>query len=166
MNKTCFGPGTASYRVGLRMIQEAFQSSSQTGLGLDQDLFHSGYRRGHFKALKFGRFCSQISEFYSSFSQFSVCRHRDYRVLYFAAWIDGSSLLLLIILLSIKQRKQVSAVKCLFCKILKRSPSTKWLEARQFQFTVTCLLDFSNAATIPVVSWKESALSFSTQWKG
>ena len=45
-------------------------------------------RRGHLKAPKFGQCCCQISEFYSSFSQLSVCRHRDYRGLYFAAWID------------------------------------------------------------------------------
>ena len=45
-------------------------------------------RRGHLKAPKFGQYCSQISEFYSSFSQLNVCRHRDYRGLYFAAWID------------------------------------------------------------------------------
>ena len=42
-------------------------------------------RRGHLKALKFGQCCSQISEFYSSFPQLCVCRHRDYRGLYFAA---------------------------------------------------------------------------------
>ena len=34
--------------------------------------------------------------------------------------IHGSRLLLLIILLFVKQRKQVIAVRCLFCKILKR----------------------------------------------
>ena len=37
--------------------------------------------------------------------------------------ICGSRLLLLIILLFIKQRKQGIAVKCLFCKILKRKSS-------------------------------------------
>ena len=42
-------------------------------------------RRGHLKASKYS---SQISEFDSSFSQSSVCRHRDYLCLYLAAWID------------------------------------------------------------------------------
>ena len=37
--------------------------------------------------------------------------------------IHGSRLLLLIILLFIEQRKQVIALKCLFCKILKRKCS-------------------------------------------
>ena len=45
-------------------------------------------KRGHLKAPKFGQCCCKSSEFYSSFSQFGVCRHRDYRGLYFAAWID------------------------------------------------------------------------------
>ena len=45
-------------------------------------------RRGHLKATKFGQCFNQISEFYSSFFQLSVCRHRDYRGLYFAACID------------------------------------------------------------------------------
>ena len=45
-------------------------------------------RRGHLKARKFGQCCNHISEFYSRLSQLSVCRHRDYRGLYLAAWID------------------------------------------------------------------------------
>ena len=40
-----------------------------TQLALTQD------RRGHMKPPKFGQCCSQISEFISSFSQLSVCRH-------------------------------------------------------------------------------------------
>ena len=51
-------------------------------------VFHSQDRRGHLKAPKFGQCFCQISEFYSSFMHLSVCRHRDYRGLYFAAWID------------------------------------------------------------------------------
>ena len=45
-------------------------------------------RRGHLKARKFGQCCNHISEFYSRLSQLSVCRHRDYRGLYFAVWVD------------------------------------------------------------------------------
>ena len=45
-------------------------------------------RRWHLKAPKFGQCCSQISGFYSSFSQLSVRRHRDYRGLHLADWID------------------------------------------------------------------------------
>ena len=47
--------------------------------------------------------------------------------------IHGSGLLLLIILLFIKQRKQVIAVKCLFCKIHKR---------KCFQMKILKLLSF------------------------
>ena len=45
-------------------------------------------RRGHLKAQKFDQGCSQVSELCGSFSLLSFCRHRDYRGLYFAAWID------------------------------------------------------------------------------
>ena len=41
--------------------------------------------KGHFKAPKFGLGCCQISQFYSSLSQLCVCRHRDYRELWFVA---------------------------------------------------------------------------------
>ena len=53
-----------------------------------QDSFCTQDRRGHLKAPKFGQCCCQITEFYSSFSQLSVCRPRDYRGLCFAALID------------------------------------------------------------------------------
>ena len=72
------------YRQPLKRVKKT-RLMAILGFGKTKPGFTTQDRRGHLKAPNIGQRCCQISEFYRSFSQLSVCRHRDYRGLYFAA---------------------------------------------------------------------------------
>ena len=56
-------------------MYSAIEKNLQNTCIFESHCRNSQDRRGHLKAPKFSQCCRQISEFYSSFTQISVCRH-------------------------------------------------------------------------------------------